>query len=478
MHIHKKYKIKTYTQYSTKSIPYYEIEKNNFFINCNGYNNNKTEKNIILETTFQPKYIFSKENNNISFYQSTSKNSSYKNINDKNITTSVNKSNNNTNQLNHYAVNKFITNFRMNKRKSYEKTIPKEYINLEEVSQNNVNSHKRLKLPKYQFNIQKKDDFNMISNCPKEYNSDIKHNTDNLNPVYKMQEMEEKFFLSKRIYSPRESSFKNKNRYQTHSLKCQNFSGSFNCFKNSKMTKSTSRIKTNQLKDFNIDKLIEIGDKYANFGKPILSLGNEMNNNIMQYSNRRKNKCKIPINYKTTHYKYNEIRVDPEKEYQYSTQGKTSYIFKNVRMTKKILVKNKMKKGKTVINENMEESHNNHYKDSIKKILNFNGDAKDKSFKKNVKINKNCQKNKFEEVHCFPDMNDENKNWENIQSNKTNSKKKIIKKNSNKTFDLIINVTKEKKKNQKEISKEKPINDENNFLNSNFKKNCIKEVNN
>ena len=137
-----------------------------------------------------------------------------------------------------------------------------------------------------------------------------------------------------------------------------------------------------------------------------------------------------------------------------------------------------MKKGKTVINENMEESHNNHYKDSIKKILNFNGDAKDKSFKKNVKINKNCQKNKFEEVHCFPDMNDENKNWENIQSNKTNSKKKIIKKNSNKTFDLIINVTKEKKKNQKEISKEKPINDENNFLNSNFKKNCIKKMNN
>ena len=218
MHIHKKYRIKTYTQYIPKSLPYYEIEKNNFFINCNGYNNNKTGKNIILETTFQPKYIFSKENNNISFYQSTSKNSSYKNINDKNITTSVNKSNNNTNQLNHYEDNKFVTNFRMNKRKSYEKAIPKGYINLEEDSQNNVNSLKRLKLPKYQFNIQKKDDFNMISNCPKEYNSDIKYNTDNLNPVYKMQEMEKKFFLSKRLYSPREYSFKNKNRYQTHSL--------------------------------------------------------------------------------------------------------------------------------------------------------------------------------------------------------------------------------------------------------------------
>jgi hypothetical protein len=58
MHIHKKYKIKTYTQYSSKSIPYYEIEKNNFFINCNGYNNNKTEKNIILENSKRRMYSY------------------------------------------------------------------------------------------------------------------------------------------------------------------------------------------------------------------------------------------------------------------------------------------------------------------------------------------------------------------------------------------------------------------------------------
>ena len=37
--------------------------------------------------------------------------------------------------------------------------------------------------------------------------------------------------------------------------------------------KSTSKIKKNQLEDFNIDKLIEIGDNFSNKWKKILSFG-------------------------------------------------------------------------------------------------------------------------------------------------------------------------------------------------------------
>ena len=70
-----------------------------------------------------------------------------------------------------------------------------------------------------------------------------------------------------------------KSSYQTPVLKFQSFYGSFTRQKNSRnlnQSKSTSKRTVNQLKDFNIDKLIEIGDNQDNKLKHILSFGNKI----------------------------------------------------------------------------------------------------------------------------------------------------------------------------------------------------------
>ena len=60
-----------FTKYEIKTYP------DNPRINSknNNYINNEKDTEQITETTFQPKCIFTKQNNNISFYQSSSKNS-------------------------------------------------------------------------------------------------------------------------------------------------------------------------------------------------------------------------------------------------------------------------------------------------------------------------------------------------------------------------------------------------------------------
>ena len=110
--------------------------------------------------------------------------------------------------------------------------------------------------------------------------------------MFKKQETSELFFPSKRTKSPqfvsnnsakKENEKKNDNKmkssYQTPTLKFQSFYGSFTRQKNSRnlnQSKSTCKRTVNQLKDFNIDKLIEIGDNQDNKLKNILSFGNKI----------------------------------------------------------------------------------------------------------------------------------------------------------------------------------------------------------
>ena len=67
--------------------------------------------------------------------------------------------------------------------------------------------------------------------------------------------------------------------YQTPTLKYQSFFGSYirpKNVKNSSQVKSNSKRKINQLEDFNIDKLIEIGDNCSDKWKNILSFGKKI----------------------------------------------------------------------------------------------------------------------------------------------------------------------------------------------------------
>ena len=68
--MYKKFEIKTYSQNIENELSDVEIEKKNSAKDDNIINKTDKEQKYLLETNFQPKCIFTKQNNNISFFQS------------------------------------------------------------------------------------------------------------------------------------------------------------------------------------------------------------------------------------------------------------------------------------------------------------------------------------------------------------------------------------------------------------------------
>ena len=464
-------------------------------------NNTDTEQDKILKTTFLPKCIFTKKKNNLSFYQSTSKNS-YRSIkNNKDISpdscdkNSVTLKKPPSGQFQIYGEEKFSYNYTALDKNSTNKSEDKNnnYLNNERVNLNEqlMQKYKKpkrtIKTYKKQFNMEKSDNFNVLSYRPLEYESDINviKNKDKKPKiqVYKKQEVDEIFFPSKRTHSPQ----LNKDaieKYQTHTLKYQSFFGSFNGSKNSHMAKSTSKIKTNQLNDFNIDKLIEIGDKYAS-NNPVLPLGKIMNNNIMFRT--KNNKYKIPVNYKSNnHNNYsnnnnNEVKgiynfashilKNRNKGIEELRDNSVYLVKEKKRVTKKIISKNTLKNTKTY-DDNREQI----IKDStVKKNLNFNIET-DKTDKKitGIKLKKRqvkrIPKNSISQQN-YTDYNDEDKTFQDIIPIKKNSKKRTFininmnnqkENNENNEKNSIKNVNKQK---NNLIEKKILTDDEGNFIN-------------
>ena len=491
MHIYNKYKIKTYSGGIQNNISDLEIEKKGFFINCENNNCSQinTEKNIILKTTFQPKCIFTRKNNNISFYQSTYKRNN-KTFTNKNLTPLVNKRHSiNTNKIslrqsNNFEEEKFSCNYTSLKGLSQDKTNEKSTLNSQILDYEDSNGCKKFKPFKNQFNAQKRDYFK-IPNEQIEYNYDTNYNINKknskLNQIYRKQGVDEFFFPSQKTYSRQDSSLKKKkkDKYQSRTLKFQSFFGSFNS-KDKRMTKSTSRIKVNQLGDFNIDKLIEIGDKYANLGKPLLSLGKLMNNNIIYHHLKiKKNKFKIPINNRSNNYKKNEVKEvnnyskDNHKvineDFDYRMHENKSYIFNDKkRIIKKIASKHNLKNGKTVIIQKIGDNKGHEYENTVKKILDFNTDIKNRDIiNSSIKYSKKHTKYNTKKDLDISDNDNNNKIF------RENKGKEILKKKLKKNlgnFDLIVN---NNNNNEKSIYMSKRarkliINDENNSLNSNI----------
>ena len=426
--MYSKYENKTYTQGIQNEVSDSENESKKIIKNNNMKSNNTdTEQDTFLKITFQPKCIFTKQNNNISFYQSTSKNSYRPSKNNKNINpdscdkNSVTLKKPSSGQFQIYGEEKFSYNYTALDKNSINKSKDKNnnYLNNERVNLNEqlMQKYKKpkrtIKTYKKEFNMEKSDNFNVLSYRPLELESDIndikrkdKQDKQPKIQVYKKQEVDEMFFPSKRTHSPQ----LNKDvieKYQTHTLKYQSFFGSFNSSKNSHIAKSTSKIKTNQLNDFNIDKLIEIGDKYAS-NNPVLPLGKIMNNNIMYRT--KNNKYKIPVNYKSNnHNNYSNNNNNNTNEVK-DIYNFASHILKNrnkgieelrdnsvylvnekKRVIKKIISKNTLKNTKTY-DDNREQI----IKDStVKKNLNFNIET-DKTDKKITGIKKKTRKKNTE----------------------------------------------------------------------------------
>lgn len=453
--MYNKYEVKTYPECLQNELSDFEQDKKSILITHNNNVNNMSEQEKYLKNTFQPKFVFTNQNDNISFYQSTSKNSYRPSFNNNTISNSKNclknkkyeknKKHTPTTQDYVYAEEKFSYNYSnsnttfdtKNSNQSSQKNIniKEKRINLNEQYNKKKERDKKpqrtiksCRKNNNQYNVQKSDNFNMLSFRPPEYDSDININKEKpkIIQIYKKQGVEEIFFPSKRTHSPdpqgKSSLNKKKNdRYQTNSLRHQSFFGSFNSLKHSIQTKSSSRIKINQLKDFNIDKLIEIGDKYVNMCKPILPLGKIMNDNIIYFGNRIKlNKSKIPIN---TNKSYNNNLHNEIKNIQNNSKFSKRYINPNVisgeikqanyyidnkdksnrRVTKKIVCKKIMNNDdlgdeinvKKSLVFNNEENEYNDNKIKNDKINNTNAKIRKKQLKKSIKEiqrQKSCEK--------------------------------------------------------------------------------------
>ena len=435
--MYKKYENRTYTDCIQNEESDIEIEKNNFVIDNKINHNIDSEKNKKL-TTFQPKCIFTNQNNNISFYQSNSKKSYRTSTNNKNLSPlpdtkkPINQKSTCLSQSQSLGEEKFSYNYTSLQGKNNNKTnqnISKENnqrTNTDEINKKTEKPQRTIKSYKKQFNVEKSDNFNMLSYRPKEYDSNTNQNSNKekskIIPIYKKQEVDEIFYPSKRTHSPQSQTNNEeiKDKYQTHTLKYQSFFGSFNCSKNNRVTKSSSKVKANQLNDFNIDKLIEIGDKYVNLGKPVLPLGKIMNHNIIHFDNKIKNK--IPSNSQTFNIYYN-CDVQPIPNFsQYSKKNSNKILDeknedinnKNIiqekkRVTKKIISKNNLKNTKYNNDENKEENKdiNNNQLDNSKQ--NINNELSKK---------RNSRKNSRDSHHNNFEKNMKNQNIEEIEPNK------------------------------------------------------------
>ena len=411
-----------FTKYEINTYPYPEEEsrvepKKKFIHPKNRSLGDTTEENseYILETTFQPKFIFTKQNNNISFYQSSFKNSknAEKNTFNKNITPIL-KTRKNVYKIKTAEIiqnnNEMIINKQRNKKRRIKNNInninininpntnsfdynvccdnEKKRINLNEQIIPKRNKRKKItKSCKRYFNIQKKDDFNVLSYKHPEYDTDISTTLANRNKIiqiYKKQGVDKIFLPSKRTHSPNIIGNKRKiEKYQFHTLKYQSFFGSFNTSKPRKIIKSVSKRTINQLHDFNIDKLIEIGDKYAVMHKAILPLGKIMNNNILNFNpNRaRKNRYKIPINTYNNCFnysKYSKIKTN-NNDNSYLEEDKENIMANNQsgqnRLSKKIMYKNTTNNTKNRESEKISET--------VRKYLSFKNEGKNSDIKNN-----------------------------------------------------------------------------------------------
>jgi hypothetical protein len=398
--MYNKYKNKTYTQGIQNEVSDTENESKIIITNNNDKNSSDAEQDKCLKTTFQSKSIFTKQNNNISFYQSTSKNS-YKTLkNNKNLNSTSSDKNFITlkkppeAQLKISGEEKFSYNYTSLDKNSTDKSKDKNNdYNNEKVNLNEQHLIQKYKKPKRtiqsykrQFNMEKSDNFNVLSYRPEDYESEIKviKNKDKQKKiqVFKKQDVDDIFFPSKRTHSPQINADAIQ-KYQTYTLKYQSFFGSFNSSKNSHIAKSTSKIKTNQLSDFNIDKLIEIGDKYAS-NNPVLPLGKFMNNSIIYRTKNNKNK--IPLSYKPNYFNYSNYSNYSNNHSNNNNEVKTIYNFSSFNL-----------KNKTEDEEELRENTFNIPKDKkrvTKKVISKNNLKNSKNYDDNKEQNNKISKSK------------------------------------------------------------------------------------
>ena len=323
-----KYEIKTYPEYFKFDDSDTETEKTKSALKGKKKATYINPKKF-SDQVFQPECIFTKEKNNISFYESDSNNSSYNIKKYKSLNKKNNKINYDSDVINrkgscspvNFVEEQFSYNYTTteanNDNKNDISTPLNQRICLDNFFHQNSNQVPKRTIKAYQnqFDVEKSDNFNVISNRPEDSDSIKTDAKTKIIPIFKKQETGEIYYPSKRAISPLSPTSSNnitdkKEKllsYQTPTLKFQSFFASYmrpKHIKENTQSKSTSKIKKNQLEDFNIDKLKEIGDKldikYLNKtsllkNNNIKTTNNSNKNNNMNIENKENNIVKNMI---------------------------------------------------------------------------------------------------------------------------------------------------------------------------------------
>ena len=446
-----KYEVKSYPDYlqieesdsNTENEKSTLKSKKTYYMNANKYYDN----------SYQPECIIIRNNNNTAFYQSDSKNSyrNKKNLIQNNMQGGYNFTNRKSLPPQNYIEEKFSYNYtneenykKKNKSKKNSPLNKKVYIDVDPfLNETNKELPRRtIKSIQNQFDIERSENFKVLSYRPEDYESNSKMDgKSKIIQIFKKQDVDELFFPSKRSLSPPsighslDKRQQNLLSYQAPTLKFQSFFGSFTKSKHSKnisQAKPNGKLK-NQLDEFNIDKLIEIGDNYAKKYIPILSFGKKVKsikNKMKKRSNLNKNKFEIQkscdkiLNHKKDGRNGNKKLIDITRIYEQSR--KNMYNINN----------------KTNCNNNMNSNINYNINDNINKNINrnrmsasknivYHGQIKRKrNFLKNTKSFNSNEKNKYlvkknENNKEDPNIN-QNININNELNNNNNNYKKII----------------------------------------------------
>ena len=250
-----------------------------------------------------------------------------------------------------------------------------------------------------------------------------------------------------------------KNSYQTPTLKFQSFYGSFTRQKNTRnlnQSKSTCKRTVNQLKDFNIDKLIEIGDNQDNKLKNILSFGNKIKDirNKLKMRNEE-NKLK----------ELNMSNVKDDMRYKIRTEVSVDNVNPNQFHGKKI--------------ELNSQKHNVLGKHNTNKKIVYHGQIKRKrNFKNNQEI---IPPLKQEEINNSKILNKSNYNSNMVVKSRrintyniNNNNNNYINNSDNRNNDSIRSRQKNTKSNPKIQKTEFFYQSQNNQLNQNLNKSIVR----
>ena len=301
---------------------------------------------------------------------------------------------------------------------------------------------RRIKSIQNEFNVQRRDNFNVLSYRPEEDESNLNKLNGKIIQIFKKQDVEELFIPSNRTKSPLSSKHSSEKKeekllsYQNPALKFQSFFGAFVKPKHNKVTSQAKSLSKIKLDDYNIDKLIEIGDNCENklspilcFGKKLKNIKNKMklkNNKYSTNSNLIQNIQKnneinnidniIKNNIINENGEKNSLKISQTKEIEIGNNDIDNEINNKILSTKKIVYHGQIKRKRNIIKN--AKTYNNY---QVKEIIN-NGNC---NGSQNPINHKNIKNNNIKK-DLDNNMNKNGSSSSKIKKNNLQSRQKII----------------------------------------------------